>query len=1072
VQKSNVSVYVVIALSVCLLVALNGSRLNAQAVTANVSGTVTDSSGAVITDASVDVTNVDTGVKQTVPTNAQGRYSVPGLPIGNYSIQASKTGFQTVIHSGITLTVGSQPVVDFAMPVGQAQQQVQVTGQVSQVETNSAAVGSLVGQQQMEDLPLNGRNYEQLLSLAPGVSTAAQGTSAFYGNQQNYSIGGSRAEGQAFLLDNTDVQGFWAHGTGSAATGASLGVEAIAEFNVLTNTYSAQFPGSGSVINAVTKSGTNSFHGSAYEFLRNDVFDAKNYFNTTAKPGFRQNQFGGSVGGPIKRDKLFFFGNYEGVRNSLGETGTAFVPDAGAQTGIVPIANPNAAGGYTLTNVGINPLIAPILKLYPAANGKELTTTETLTNGTKVTIPTGVATYSSTAALVQHEDYILGRVDYTLSPKDTVYGRYISDRANVVTPYTSSQIPLWPETDTSANQYLTTEWRRVISPNLLNIARFAFVRTDERQAAASPFSALDFTPGRPNGEISPGSGISTIGANTLTPNTLIQNKFTEADDIVWTKGAHSLHFGVDVVRVQSNIFAPFIFGGEYSFSNVSTFLGAVPSTFLGVGPSPTQDNAQRYFREIDISPYVQDDWKFSNRLTFNFGLRWDYVTNPTGYPLNAIVNPGPSATGFTPVSNVFAHNVNAKNLDPRFGFAFDPFSDHKTSIRGGFGIFHDPIAPREYASAYYLAPPFAFGVVIAPKTFPNPYPNYVPPANPLAGNGVSILEGMDYQVGAAPYYLQYNLNIQREVLPNTVFQIGFVASQGRHLTMQIDQNPPTIKTNAAGQQIFGTVSPTSGLLVPNPRINPNFSYVNNAIFEGTSSYNSLQASLNRRFVSNLTAQVSYTWSKCIDIDSGSFGLEGANNITDPYDPELDRGRCNYDAEQNFRLNALYALPFHGGRAVSGWRLSGIQNVNSGSPVYINDGFDNAGLQNSDPRPNLLPNCTLLQKRVTQWYNPNCLQIAPPGTLGDLSRNVLSGPGYVDTDFAVLKDTKITEGINTQFRAEFFNIFNHPNFSQPSGAAFTQVPGSGGGNISPTAGVISSTGSNAPRQIQFALKILF
>lgn len=1043
---------------ICLLAAIDCGRLMGQAVTANISGTVTDSSGAVIPDASVDVTDVDTGVKQTVSTNAQGRYAVPSLPIGNYSVQASKAGFQTVVHTGITLTVGSQPVVDLVLPVGQAQQQIQVSGQVSQVEMSTAAVGSLVGRQQMEDLPLNGRNYEQLLSLAPGVTTAAQGTSAFYGNQQNYSIGGSRAEGQAFLLDNTDVQGFWNHGTGSAATGASLGVEAIAEFNVLTNSYSAQFPGSGSVINAVTKSGTNAFHGSAYEFLRNDVFDAKNYFNTTAKPGFRQNQFGGSIGGPIKRNKLFFFGNYEGVRNSLGQTGKAFVPDAEVHQGYVP----NGNGGYTY--VGISPTIAPVLAIYPTANGPE--------QFSSTGQPTGVAAYISTAALVQHEDYILGRVDYTLSSKDTLYGRYISDRAHVVTPYTSSQVPLWPETDTSANQYLTTEWRRVVSTNLLNTARFAFVRTDERQSAAAPFSALEFTPGRPNGTIEAFNGISNIGTNTLTPNILVQNKFTGADDLVLTKGSHSLHFGVSVTRVQSNIFAPFIFGGEYQFSNLTGFLQAAPATFLGVGPSPTQDNAQRYFREIDISPYIQDDWKFSNKLTMNLGFRWNYVTNPTGWPLNAIVNPGPSATGFTPVNNVFAHNVNAKNFDPRFGFAYDPFRNHKTSIRGGFGIFHNPIAPREYASAYYLAPPFAFHLQ-NPTTFPNPFPNYVPPANPLAGNGTSIIEGMDYQVRNAPYYLQYNLNIQQEVAPNTVFQLGYVASQGRHLTYQIDENPPTYTINAAGQQVFGHVSAANGTVVPNPRINPNFSYVNNGVFEGTSSYNSLQASLNRRLVTDLTAQVSYTWSKCIDISSASFGLEGSGtNVVDPYDPESDRGRCGFDVAQNFRLNALYALPFHGNRAVAGWSLSIIQNVLSGSPVYINDGFDNAGLQNADPRPNLTPNCQFLVKKVNEWYNPACLSLAPAGTLGNLPRNVISGPGYVDTDFALLKNTRITERINTQFRAEFFNLFNHPNFAQPSGSAFTQLPGTGSGLINPTAGVISTTGINAPREIQFALKILF
>jgi len=1044
------------ALSLCLLAIPGVRNLPAQAGTATISGTVTDPTGAAIAGAAIQVKNVGTGVAQSTKTDAQGRYRVPELLIGSYQVQASQAGFQTTVHGGLTLTVGSQPVVDFALPVGQQQQQVNVTGEVSQVDTTSASVSSLVDQAQMRDLPLNGRNFEQLLSLSPGVTQAATGTSGFYGNGQNYSIAGSRAEGQAILLDNTDVQGFWNHGTGSAAIGSSLGVEAIAEFEVLTNTYSAQFGGSGSVINAATKSGTNTYHGSAYDFIRNSALDARNFFDDASrKPEFRQNQFGGSLGGPVKKDKLFFFVNYEGLRNALGQTGYAYVPDAGIHNGMVP----NGSGGFT--NVGISPLTAPILSLYPLPNGPEV-----IRNGQQ----TGVGVYNSIANRIQNENYVLGRGDYVISNKDSVFFRYVSDRANQISPFSGGQLPLWPEGDNSANQYFTTEYRRIVSSSLVNLLRFSFVRTNETASVTGNTPAINFFPGtgREDGTVAIGGGISSIGANTLIPYGLVQNKFTYADDVVWSHGSHTVKIGMGIERVQSNIFAPFIIGGQYSFSNLTTFLQGTPSSFLGVAPD--HGDATRDFREIDLTPYIQDDWKITSRLTLNLGLRWEYVTNPVGvlHPLNTIVNPGPDATGFTTVSHAFQNNPNAKNLDPRFGFAYDPFKDHKTSVRGGFGVFHDPIAPREYASDYYLAPPFSFGFQVAPP-FPNPYPKYVP--GKTATGPVSILEGVDYRIGAAPYVMQYNLNIQREVFANTVASIGYVGSRGVHLTQQIDQNPPIPTIGADGHQVFGTIGP-AGVPVPNQRINPLFGYINNGVTSGNSEYNSLQASLNRRLARNVTAQVSYTWSKCLDDDSGSFGLEGAANVVNPYNASTDRGRCNFDAEQNLRINALVSLPFHGNRAVSGWQLSGILSAASGSPFTVTDGFDQAGLQNAIPRPNFVSGCKVMVQTVSEWYNPNCFALQPVGELGNLGRNTFSAPGLVNLDMAILKETKIRENINTQFRAEFFNMLNHPNFLGPNAANFVAAPFTGGGTVNPVAGQISATVPNNQREIQFALKVIF
>src|SRR5437870_3892070 len=409
---------------VTLLASLAGwaGVLHAQgAGNASVLGTVTDSAGAVIPGASVQVKNIATGRVQEVPTDEQGRYTIADLAIGEYEAQASLAGFQTTVRRGITLTVGAQAIVDFSLSVGRTQESVTVESQVSQIDTVSTAVAAYVEAKQINDLPLNGRNFTDLVALVPGVATGSQignpGTGTqnlLYGVESNFSVSGARAEGQAYLLDSTNIQGFWNHGSGSGVMGTTLGIEAIAEFSVLTNTYSAQFGGSGAVVNAVSKSGTNSLHGSAYEFLRNSALDAREFFDSV-KPPFRQNQLGASLGGPIKKDKLFFFVNDEELRKSLGQTVVALVPDANAHRGIV--------NGQT---VPIHPAIAPILALYP------IPTTQ---------VAPGVGSIQEVDTQTGNENYLLGRIDYTLSDKDSLFVRYVKDFGDATMPFLGSPLP-------------------------------------------------------------------------------------------------------------------------------------------------------------------------------------------------------------------------------------------------------------------------------------------------------------------------------------------------------------------------------------------------------------------------------------------------------------------------------------------------------------------------------------------------------------------------------------------------------------------------------------------------------
>ena len=1015
--------------------------LYAQGSTASVLGTVTDSSGAVIPNASVQVKNVGTGQTQQASADAQGRYTVADLPIGNYEAQASAQGFQTVVRRGITLTVGAQSVVDFSLAVGQAQQTVTVEATVSQVDTVSTAVASYVEQKQINDLPLNGRNFTDLVALAPGVSTGSQigngGANLLYGVENNFSVSGARSEGQAYLLDNTDVQGFWNHGSGSGVMGTTLGIEAIAEFSLLTNTYSAQFGGNGAVVNSASKSGTNTLHGSAYEFLRNSALDARNFFDGSKVPPFRQNQFGGSLGGPIKKDKLFFFVNDEELRRALGQTFVAFVPDANAHNGIV-----------NGVNVPINPRIAPILALYPIPAASV----------------NGVGQIPEVDTQTGNENYLLARVDYTLSSKDSLFVRYVRDYGDIVNPFLGSPLPpRWPEVGQTRNQFVTIEERRVISPTLVNLLRFSFTRTRETDVQAKPDQtpALDFFPERgQNGGVNI-TGLSSIGTSIFAPLLEVQNKFPLADDVFWTHGAHSLRFGALFSRVQSNFQQQGWWGGFYTFPSLTAFLQGTPSLFQG--PEPGLTDSYRDFREVEVDGYIHDEWKALPTLTVNIGLRYEFVTNPTTnvHPLNAIVNP-PFGT-YQRVPNVFASNPSLHNFDPRIGLAYDPFGDHKTAIRAGFGIFYDPIRARSYASGYYFNPPYALAFVPNPA-FPDPFPGALPPPAQLVG--------VDYNTVNTPRMYQWNFNVQRQLFESTTLTVGYVGSRGLHLYAARDINP-VLPTVVNGVQVFGVPRGATPGMVGNPRLNPAAAALSSEAPVGDSSYNSLQVGLNRRFSHGVQGQLSYTWSKCMDDASGTYGLEGGIPWSDPLNGSFDRGRCLFDRPQVFRLSGVYTLPFTKNILVKGWQMSGNLLAQSGPPwnVILGTGFDQSGSAVANQRPNLiLPADQVITGNVNQWVNPAGFSLPAPGTLGNLQRDFLWGPGIVNFDYSVVKDTPIKEQVHLQFRAEFFNLLNHPNFGLPNANAFVQTA-NGGGNPNPTFGKITTT-TTSSRQIQFALKLMF
>jgi hypothetical protein len=1093
-----------ILLGLLMLGWMGVQHLQAQATTATVLGTVTDPSGAAVGDAAVQVKNVGTGIAQTTTSDSAGRFRVPDLGLGDYEVQASKPGFQTVVHKGITLTVGSESVVDFSLQVGQQQQTVTVEGQVSQVETTSAAVGSLIESTQMRDLPLNGRNYTSLLALAPGVQTAAQPTQttggAFFGRGAQYSVAGSRLYGQAYLLDNTDVVSFFGHSVGSGATGTALGVEAIAEFQVLTATYGAQFGGNGAVLNAVTKSGTNAFHGSAYEFLRNNKLDARDYFDPASQPNgarnppFRRNQFGGSLGGPVKKDKAFFFVNYEGLRQLKGVSNPVFIPDANARNGFLPcsVAGSGVACNTTtgLANVGFaNSSVRDTMGLYPV---------------TALTSPTGVARIIAQANQVAHENYFLGRFDYALSSKDSLFARYVSDRGDFALPTT---VPIYTESDLTRAHIATVEWRRIATASLVNLARFSFVRPAEYGSITNPIATapngshpLNFYPGLgiQDGAIAV-AGLTGIGPSGILPTIVEPYRYTVADDVLWTRGAHSFKFGISFEKFQQNDTSGFRGPGAYNFNGVLQLLQGNVAVFTGNALG--QFNNQRLFRELWITPYIQDDWKITPRLTVNLGLRYGWGANPseaenvlfqikdppaTSYPSGTVVST--VAPAFANVPNVWESNPNTKNFDPRIGIAYDPFGDHKTSIRAGFGVFHELIKATVYQAGYVLNPPYTtLAAVPIPGVCTPAYGPVTPGGNGAANlacpQQVSITQGYWYKSNTTPYMMQYNFSLQREVGSGNLVTLTYVGSQGRHLWVQHDMNAPIQNTPAAGLAPGSTCGLlaclSAGRIVTNRRPNPaGVSFLVYFQPVGTSNYNSLQASFNHRFSHNFQAQVSYTYGKSLDEVSNSIGLEAGQaqsgtGASNPYNRNYDYGRSTFDRAHNFTANAVYALPFAKNKVIGGWQVSGLVTAVSGLPFNPVVGFDNEGLQaqttQNAERPNIANGCTYQSAVLgtpNRWYNPGCFVLPTVGNPGNIGRDSLLGPGLFNFDAAVLKNTKIGERIDTQFRAEFFNILNHPNFGIPTAGTFVQ-----GGAVSATAGTITTT-TTFQRQIQFGLKILF
>ncbi len=1098
-MKKSIRVGVAFFFFAGVAVLLAPPRVSAQ-TTATILGSITDQSGGAVPEAKITITNLDTGQSRTLTTDDQGRYHAPALNPGRYKVSAAAQGFETAVQSGITLTVGSEQVINFTLRPGQLTETVEVTGDPLAVQTATSNVAELVNSQTIRALPLNGRSFDQLIFLQPGVNVATSaGNSPNQGRGSKFSVGGARLTSNYFMLDGMDMndsQNFTPGGAG----GQLFGVESIQEFQVITHNASAQYGRSmGGIINAVSKSGSNALHGDVYEFLRNSVLDAKNFFDNANLPipPLRRNQFGASAGGPIRRDHLFFFTNYEGLRELQGVTKNGTVPTASTRQLCAPPIDPTK----------VDPKVCPYLLLYPAANQPD----------------------GRTLLFSQNQptrgDYGTGRIDWNRSEKTSFFARYtMDDSGKLRQDAPDNVLGLFAEDETHRNQYVSLGATRVLSPSVLNIARFGFNRSVtlvNLVNQANVPAELSFIPGQPFGSLRVGGGISPLGATVNDPRLFRMNSFQPGDDLSITRGAHALKTGFILERFQWNTANFNRIGGDYVFASLSDFLASPPNVQSVQAPFPGSE-PNRGIRAILFGTYFQDDYRVSRRLTLNLGLRYEFTTVPTEANNKMSFLPDPSGTTLV---NQQPFAGNHLNFAPRFGFAWDPKGDGKTSIRGGWGMYYDQILLNQFLNLFDRNPPQWQTVTLSGDVFPHPV---LPPGT----KPEFTLQNTVFNDFKTPYSYQYNLTVQREIARQFVVSVGYVGSLGKHLIARADGNTPIPIVLQGGEACTPTRSPDSthpllpagtlctpnrlrlptGQLVPFPKRNPAWGELQTRRLSGLSYYNALQVLVSRRFSRGLQVQGSYTYSKSIDTSGGLFSEEADNAATGieiPDRPFNEKGLSNFDVRHSAVINFLYELPFGKNRQgfsrqlVNGWELGGIMTFARGVPFTVensaNRSQDQALGANFSDRPNLasgasnnptqgvsrgctFPSSADPKKLIviqagtpvgtpTLFFDPCAFSPQFLGTFGNLGRNTLIGPGFSDVDFLVNKHFRMGERRELQFRAEVFNALNHPNFGAP-GVGTRRIFG-GGGNapLSSSAGQLKKT-TTTSRQIQFGLKFIF
>jgi hypothetical protein len=1108
-----------------LMVSLLARPSFAQLPTGTIIVMVKDRSGGTVAGTTLTITSVDTSAARTGTTDSDGSFRFPALPVGDYQIQASHSGFKTATRKGLTLTVSEEPVVDIVLDIGAAEQTVVVTEALPQVNTTSGELGGLVDEQKMSDLPLNGRNYIDLTLLESGISHSAEaGTISSRTTGIWFSSNGAPPRSNHILLDGAvlnNVEGAIAGSVG----GNTLGVDGIREYKVITNMFSAEYGVTmGSQVVMVSKNGTNKFHGDVFEYLRNDVMDAANFFDTPASSGgrrlppYKRNNFGGSFGGPIKKGRTFFHVTYEGLRENLGLTPRDNVFDQSCYdanhillgtNGSNGGNNPCAVAPNNPTGAVYQPTMA-LANLYPYPNVAD-------SNGV-------LNQFSYKAAAISSENFGQVRLDQNFSVADSAFIRYTTDEFHSTT---NGNYPLYNILLDGRNHFFTLSENHIFTPVLLNTARLSLSRVPFSidKVAINPAgvdladSTHSFANGFPTGGIIVfANGFSSeLGPTGGNNRTEIQNVFTASDDVYYTRGRHALKFGVLYNRYgmafTAGSQATNSTAGEVAFGNNAALLRGVYVAYDAVQLPPGTD---QYFRFNTFGFYGQDDFRATSRLTFNVGLRYEFNTTPREingkeYRVLSVLTFDP-ATGAS--KGPVMQNHSLKNFSPRIGFAYDPFGTGKTSIRGGFGLYYDVGNIGSALSQYgYSIPPLStFSVVNNPFNpsspifhLPIPFTYPVPPS-------LHTIDSYSKQ----PHLLQYNLTVERQLPGDLALSASYVGSRGINLFTVREQNPNIPQAIVNGIPTYAS-DPADPSLV---RFNPNIVTATMVTTNGDSWYNSLQVNLNKRFSHGLQAQLAYTWSKSLDTTQAQayvldcFQATGSAQGIQPFVGTIDKGPSCFDLPQNLRVNLLYRFPtIHSNGLVSkitnGWWMGNIISVQSGFSFtpYIFGLLSNSGVYADDQgeRPNIVTAANLTAAKavnpaavvydpgkviigdINHWFNENMYTLVGPnqaapcpdttpncsfGHFGNAARDSLPGPHFREWNFSINKDTALPflgEHGAVQFRAEIFNLLNHPNFALPNnyifaGAVTNEVPNP----PSP----VNSTGQNKSRQVQLALKIIF
>ena len=1084
-----------------------GTSTSAQTFRGTILGSVTDSSGAAVPGATVTVKNMDTGLVRTVTTSDDGSYAAPELPIGTYSVSVEKAGFKLGVVTGIRVEVSSERRADVALQIGQSAQTVEVLGEeLPMVESTSNTLGGLIGSKVAGNLPVNGRDYQKLILLVPGASAAPDGISDSPGSYGTLSVNGARGRSNNYLLDGTDMNDGYRNDpaineAGVFGTPATiLPIEAIAEVHVESNFEAEYGRSAGAAINIVTKSGTNQIHGSGFDYLRNTALNARNYFNQVgeAQQPFHLNQFGGAIGGPIIKDKTFFFVDYEGVRETGAEASPACVP-----TDADILANAPTPGDLT----SINPVIKKLLdQVHPWPKPTDPTTDCYLNGGTNAALATPFS---------NRVDNGIVKIDHNFNKDNLLTGRYYIGDSTQLFPLALTGGGLLPNYNTRVPtrvQLIAISYVSVLSPSVVNESRIGWNRFAEgffsqdqsfdpssigldTVGVGTPNAGNPYNFGLPVMLVSgPGSNLAQLGADKANPRQRVDTNWHYIDNVSWKHGKHDVKFGYEFRRSSISQIFNRTFRGRLEFTSLQSFLAGMADN----GDKQGTGNTNRNTFENSHAIYLQDSYRVNRNVTVNLGLRYDYFgLIQEKHSMFNNVNPVTGAVFAVGQDRLYQPDY--RNVAPRISVAWDVTGKGRTVVRAGFGVFYDAFSQDlflghlPFSSSFDPGPAYSGLPGVGQILFAAPTGAPFQPNVPVFGNifnfsPMSDEFGVDPHI-RTPYLENFNLNVQQQLTRKMVVQVGYVGSQGRKLFDFRDLNQPS------AAQIFasdcpngptttpGTACPGGSISsVPGP-LNPNRNYIYWMEAAAKSSYNALQVSYRIDNWHGLTTSLNYTWSH--SIDNASDGEDYVPNAAQPTDStslNSNRGNSNFDIRNRLTWNFIYEFPNRKGsmeKLTNGWGVNGIVTVQSGAPFHMileSDDFDGSGT--FFPKPDVIgpihynysdPNnfldlssfalpCAPGPAGLTSGSASDCL----PGSrhFGNLGRNSLLGPHYRQFDFSLYKNTSITERLKMELRFEAYNLFNHPNFASPLWPNFLSDPTVTG---VPPAGQTSIFGSNGHLQ---------